>query len=225
MPAKVLSKVEKNSAEKLKISDLNIFLPNDKQLLKNLSLELENAKNLLVTGASGCGKSTLLRTLAGIWDYATGKISLPENSKVMFLPQKPYLPLGTLRRALIYPEAEKNSPPDEKLKSVLEKVELPGLAEKLNNVEDWSRILSVGEQQRLAFARVILSAPNFIFLDEATSALDEPRELEMYELLKKILPDTTIVSVGHRSTLYQVHDTELKLDGTGNWKFNLIDRK
>ena len=205
-------KFKKFSADKLTITDLNIFLPNGQQLLKNLSLELENKKSLLVTGASGCGKSTLLRTLAGIWDYADGKISLPKNSKVMFLPQKPYLPLGTLRRAIIYPEAEKNSPSDENLKTVLRQADLPHLADKLNSVEDWSRILSVGEQQRLAFARVILSAPQFIFLDEATSALDEPRELEMYQLLKKVLPDTTIISVGHRSTLYQVHDTELKLD-------------
>ena len=209
---KIQSKVERSSADKLTITDLNIFLPNGQQLLKNLSLELENKKSLLVTGASGCGKSTLLRTLAGIWDYADGKISLPKNSKVMFLPQKPYLPLGTLRRAIIYPEAEKNSPSDENLKTVLRQADLPHLADKLNSVEDWSRILSVGEQQRLAFARVILSAPQFIFLDEATSALDEPRELEMYQLLKKVLPDTTIISVGHRSTLYQVHDTELKLD-------------
>ena len=148
---------------------------------------------------------------------------MPENSKVMFLPQKPYLPLGSLRRVLIYPEAEKNSPPDEKLKSVLEIAELPNLTEKLDEVEDWSRILSVGEQQRLAFARVILSAPNFIFLDEATSALDEPRELEMYELLKKNLPSVTIISVGHRSTLYQVHDSELKLDGEGNWNFRYLN--
>ena len=220
---KVQNKIEKSSSEKLKIDDLNISLPTGKKLLKNLSLELENAKNLLVTGASGCGKSTLLRTLAGIWDYASGKISLPENSKVMFLPQKPYLPLGSLRRVLIYPEAEKNSPPDEKLKSVLEIAELPNLTEKLDEVEDWSRILSVGEQQRLAFARVILSAPNFIFLDEATSALDEPRELEMYELLKKNLPSVTIISVGHRSTLYQVHDSELKLDGEGNWNFRYLN--
>ena len=219
---KVENKIEKSSADKLKISDLNISLPTGRQLLNNLALELENKKSLLVVGASGCGKSTLLRTLAGIWDYASGKISLPENSKVMFLPQKPYLPLGTLRRALIYPVAEKNSPSDDKLKSVLKIVELESLTEKLDDVDDWSRILSVGEQQRLAFARVLLSEPNYIFLDEATSALDEPRELEMYDLLKKNLPDATVVSVGHRSTLYQVHDTELKLDGTGNWQVREI---
>ena len=216
---KIESKVEKSDAAKLTISDLNISLPNGKELLKKLSFSLENSKSLLVTGASGCGKSTLLRTLAGIWAYAEGKIALPTNSKIMFLPQKPYLPLGSLRRALVYPFAEKDAPPDEKLAEVLKSVNLPNLTEKLSAVEDWSRILSVGEQQRLAFARVLLAAPNYIFLDEATSALDEPRELEMYKLLKEKLPALTIISVGHRSTLFEVHDTELKLDGAGNWTF------
>ena len=219
---KIHTKVEKSTADELTISDLNISLPTGRQLLQKLSLQLENSKSLLVTGASGCGKSTLLRTLAGIWAYAEGKISLPQNSKVMFLPQKPYLPLGTLRRALVYPAAEKDAPSDEKLVEILKAVDLPNLTDKLDVADDWSRILSGGEQQRLAFARVLLTAPNYIFLDEATSALDEPRELEMYKLLKEKLPTVTIISVGHRSTLFEVHDTELKLDGAGNWRVNEI---
>ena len=219
---KIESHVEKSVDDNLKISDLNISLPTGRELLNKLSLNLENAKSLLVTGVSGCGKSTLLRTLAGIWAYANGKISLPKDAQVMFLPQKPYLPLGTLRRALIYPAAEKDSPPDEKLVEALKLADLPNLIDKLDIADDWSRILSGGEQQRLAFARVILQKPDYIFLDEATSALDEPREIEMYELLKKILPNSTIISVGHRSTLYQVHDTELKLEGNGFWKTNEI---
>ena len=221
----VKSRVEKSAASELTISDLNISLPTGKKLLQKLSLQLENSKSLLVTGASGCGKSTLLRTLAGIWAYAQGKISLPQNSKIMFLPQKPYLPLGTLRRALIYPLAEKDAPPDSKLIETLKIVDLPNLVDKLDVADDWTRILSGGEKQRLAFARVLLTAPDFIFLDEATSALDEPRELEMYKLLKEKLPAVTIISVGHRSTLYQVHDTELKLDGTGNWIVKAIGRR
>ena len=219
---KIKTKVEKSEAAELTISNLNISLPNGKELLKKLSMSVENTKSLLVTGASGCGKSTLLRTLAGIWAYAEGKISVPANSKIMFLPQKPYLPLGTLRRALVYPLAEKDAPSDEKLAEILKIVELPNLTEKISTVEDWSRILSIGEQQRLAFARVLLSEPQFIFLDEATSALDEPRELEMYKLLKEKIPTLTIISVGHRSTLYEVHDTELQLDGLGNWKVKEI---
>ena len=174
----VQNKITTAQASELKISNLSVSLPTGRELLKKLSLEVQNSKALLVTGASGCGKSTLLRTLAGIWAYASGEISLPNNSKVMFLPQKPYLPLGTLRRALIYPSAEKSAPPDDKLKRTLQLVDLPALTEKLDAAEDWSRILSLGEQQRLAFARVILSAPDYIFLDEATSALDEREKLK-----------------------------------------------
>lgn len=214
---KIRSSVTTATAPELKISALNVSLPTGRELLKKLSLELQNSKSLLVTGASGCGKSTLLRTLAGIWAHASGEISLPANARVMFLPQKPYLPLGTLRRALIYPAVESDSPSDDALKKILQLVELPALADKLDAADDWSRILSLGEQQRLAFARVILSKPDYIFLDEATSALDEPREVEMYELLRAQLPRVTIVSVGHRSTLFNLHDVELNLDGVGTY--------
>ena len=214
---KIHGNVAMTTAPELKLSAINVSLPTGRELLKKLSLELQNAKALIVTGSSGCGKSTLLRTLAGLWSYASGEISLPPNARVMFLPQKPYLPLGTLRRALIYPSAEKDAPFDEKLKETLRLVELPALVDKLDTTADWSRILSLGEQQRLAFARVLLSAPDYIFLDEATSALDEPREIEMYELLREQLPKVTIVSVGHRSTLFKLHDVELNLDGTGNY--------
>ena len=218
----VQSKVTTATAPELKISALNVSLPTGRELLKKLSLQLQNAKALLVTGSSGCGKSTLLRTLAGIWAYASGEISLPPNARVMFLPQKPYLPLGTLRRALIYPAAEKDSPSDDKLKQTLRLVDLPALIDKLDTADDWSRILSLGEQQRLAFARVLLTAPDYVFLDEATSALDEPRELEMYELLREQLPKATVVSVGHRSTLFKLHDVELNLDGAGNYNLRTI---
>ena len=218
----VQSKVTTATAPELKISALSVSLPTGRALLNKLSLQLQNAKALLVTGSSGCGKSTLLRTLAGIWAYASGEISLPTGARVMFLPQKPYLPLGTLRRALIYPAAEKDSPPDDKLKQTLRLVDLPALVDKLDDADDWSRILSLGEQQRLAFARVLLTAPDYIFLDEATSALDEPRELEMYELLREQLPKATIVSVGHRSTLFKLHDVELNLDGAGNYSLRTI---
>ena len=220
----IQSKVTHATAPELKISALNVSLPTGRDLLRKLTLELENAKSLIVTGASGCGKSTLLRTLAGIWAYASGEISLPKNARVMFLPQKPYLPLGTLRRALIYPLAEKNAPPDDALIKILRQVELPALVDKLDVADDWSRILSLGEQQRLAFARVLLSAPDYVFLDEATSALDEPRELEMYELLRGELPKITIVSVGHRSTLFKVHDSELNLDGAGGYNLRGISQ-
>ncbi len=219
---KIRSSVTTATAPELKISALNVSLPTGRDLLKKLSLELQNSKSLLVTGSSGCGKSTLLRTLAGIWAHASGEISLPANARVMFLPQKPYLPLGTLRRALIYPAAESDAPSDDALKKVLRLVELPALVDKLDAADDWSRILSLGEQQRLAFARVMLSAPDYIFLDEATSALDEPRELDMYELLRAQLPKVTVVSVGHRSTLFKMHDVALNLDGAGGYNLRTL---
>ena len=200
-----------NSADKkLSLDNLTVKLPNDKVLIRDLTLELPQSKRLLINGASGCGKSTLLRTLAGIWFYATGSINLPNDSKVLFLPQRPYLPLGTLKRALLYPLTENKS--DEKLNEVLNLVELPELTSKLDIEDDWSRILSLGEQQRLAFARVLLTEPDFLFLDEATSALDEPREQEMYELLRRVLPNTTIISVGHRSTLNKQHEMALSIE-------------
>ncbi len=211
----------KSSAEKvLKLENLTIKLPDDKILIKNLNLELSQSKRLLVTGASGCGKSTLLRTLAGIWFYASGEIELPNDSKVLFLPQRPYLPLGTLKQALLYPSTEFQS--DDKLTEVLKTVDLPELTSKLDLEDDWSRILSLGEQQRLAFARVLLTKPDFLFLDEATSALDEPREQEMYELLRKKLPNLTIVSVGHRSTLNKQHDFLLAIIENSNYNINKL---
>ena len=202
----------------LQLDKLTVKLPDDKVLINELSLELPQSKRLLVTGPSGCGKSTLLRTLAGIWFYATGEIKLPTDSKVLFLPQRPYLPLGTLKRALLYPQAKNIS--DDKLFEVLNAVELPELKDKLDVEDDWSRILSLGEQQRLAFARVLLTEPDFLFLDEATSALDEPREQEMYELLHIKLPNTAIISVGHRSTLNKQHDILLAINSKS--EYNII---
>ena len=189
-------------------------------MLDTCTLQIPQGCYALVTGSSGCGKSTLLRTLAGIWPYGKGEVVLPKGSRTLFLPQRPYLPLGSLRRALYYPLSASGS--DERLQEVLRLVGLEKFVAKLDEVDDWSRILSLGEQQRLAFARVLLVKPDWIFLDEATSALDEPREQEMYELLKRELPAASIVSVGHRSTLFAQHDTELHLDGDGSWQLRPI---
>jgi putative ATP-binding cassette transporter len=138
----------------------------------------------------------------------------------LFLPQKPYLPLGSLRRALYYPGTAAGS--EEILRAALVKVGLEKFVPRLDEVDDWSRILSLGEQQRLAFARVLLQKPDWVFLDEATSALDEPREAEMYEMLQAELPKMGVVSVGHRSTLFAQHQQELKLAGDGNWELRPI---
>ena len=216
------SKVDRGAddGESMKLQDLVVELPDGRVLLDHCDLELPRGVRLLVMGASGCGKSTLLRMLAGIWPFGGGKVSIPSGDKALFLPQKPYLPLGSLRHALQYPLSESGS--DGQMAEVLEKVGLSHFAEKLDDVDDWSRILSLGEQQRLAFARVLLVKPKWLFLDEATSALDEPREQEMYELLRKELPDTGIISVGHRSTLFAQHEQELRLNGNGGWQIQPI---
>ena len=205
---------EEATAHSLSIENLTVELPSKKVLLDGLNVELSEGKRLLVTGASGSGKSTLLRTLAGIWLYAKGLLKIPRGARIMFLPQRPYLPLGTLKRALLYPQSEADTTiTDERLSTALNEVGLPELSSKLDVADDWSRILSLGEQQRLAFARVLLSEPTVLFLDEATSALDEPREREMYELLRKKFPALILVSVGHRSTLVEQHDQLLSLKG------------
>ena len=208
--------VWKEAGEALALEDVSVTLPDGRTLLAHVTFSLARGARLLITGASGCGKSTLLRLLAGIWPYGMGRVVRPAESRVLFLPQRPYLPLGSLRRALYYPLAASKT--EARLKAALEKVGLAALVPRLDVIDDWSRILSLGEQQRLAFARVLLVAPDFVFLDEATSALDEPREEELYALLRRELPAMGMVSVGHRSTLRAVHDEELMLEGEGKWK-------
>ena len=151
------------------LNDVNVMLPDGKVLLQDLNIKLKKSARLLISGESGCGKSTLLRALAGIWPYGSGEISIPDGWKVLFLPQRPYLPLGTLRQAIYYPQEVPKTDGDN-LKDLLYKMELPELAERLDNVDDWSRILSLGEQQRIAFIRIILFKPDVLFLDEASSA-------------------------------------------------------
>lgn len=204
----------------LSLIGLQVQLPDGRVLLRDCSLLLPQGAQVLVTGASGCGKSTLLRTMAGIWPYGKGQLALPAGRRMLFLPQRPYLPLGTLRRALHYPLSAAGS--EDRMQDVLQKVGLQDFAARLDDTDDWSRILSLGEQQRLAFARVLLARPDWIFLDEATSALDEPREQEMYALIKRELPQASIISVGHRSTLYAQHQKELHLAGNGDWQFRFL---
>ena len=204
----------------LELTNLQVALPDGRTLLENCNVNMPKGTKLLVTGVSGCGKSTLLRTLAGIWPYGQGQMAVGQGSRMLFLPQRPYLPLGSLRRALYYPLTTGGN--DTALHSVLQKVGLAEFASRLDEVDDWSRILSLGEQQRLAFARVLLVKPDWLFLDEATSALDEPREAELYEMLARELPDMSIVSVGHRSTLYAQHNQELKMTTEGSWQLLAI---
>jgi putative ATP-binding cassette transporter len=205
------------TAPALAIRGLDVALPDGRSLVTRLDLDIPAGDALLVSGASGSGKSTLLRALAGIWPYGQGSVVLPERASVLFLPQKPYLPLGTLREAICYPGTLCGRD-DPRLLEVLERCGLAHLADRLEASDLWAQVLSGGEQQRVAFARALLLQPALLFLDESTSALDEPSEAALYALLMQALPGTTIVSVGHRSTLRRWHRSTLLALGGGRWE-------
>lgn len=198
------------TSEAVSVEQMQVNLPDDTVLLQDINFNLQPGRNVLIKGVSGSGKSTLLRALAGIWPFVTGKINLPKTEELMFIPQKPYIPLGSLREALLYPGKKALS--DEELLYLLDLCQIGYLRDKLDLVADWSHVLSVGEQQRLAFVRAHIQEPKWLFLDEATSALDEDTEAAMYALLAERLRQTTLVSIGHRSTLNKYHELMLVID-------------
>lgn len=198
------------TAKVVSADGLQVNLPDGTSLLKEISFTLEPGQNVLIRGVSGSGKSTLLRAISGIWPFVEGRISLPDTKDLMFIPQRPYLPLGTLRNALLYPGTRTIS--DEHLLTLMEQCEIGYLSDKLDVVGDWSHVLSIGEQQRLAFVRAHVQQPLWLFLDEATSALDETTEAKMYMQLGSRLPNTTVVSIGHRSTLNKYHQKALNIN-------------
>lgn len=198
------------TSEAVSVEQMKVNLPDDTVLLQDINFNLQPGRNVLIKGVSGSGKSTLLRALAGIWPFVTGKINLPKTEELMFIPQKPYIPLGSLREALLYPGRKPLS--DEELLYLLDLCQIGYLRDKLDLVADWSHVLSVGEQQRLAFVRAHIQEPKWLFLDEATSALDEDTEAAMYGLLAERLRQTTLVSIGHRSTLNKYHELMLVID-------------
>ncbi|MFL9927122.1 ABC transporter ATP-binding protein/permease [Herbaspirillum lusitanum] len=188
----------------LQIEHLNLNLPDGRALLKDFNARIERGQHILISGPSGCGKSTLVRAIADIWPYGEGRIALPADAGVMFLPQRSYLPIGTLRAALSYPAAE-GAFSDEQIASCLELCRLPHLKQALAETANWSQHLSPGEQQRLAFVRVFLNRPDILFLDEASSAMDGETEEALYTLLPQQLPGVTVVSIAHRETLVRFH--------------------
>jgi len=196
----------------LALENLEIALPQGAPLLARTSVELKPHEHVLVMGPSGAGKSTFFRAVAGIWPYWKGRIRLPGGKRLLFLPQKPYLPLGSLKHAVCYPDdAAQHS--DETVRDALKAVGLAPLAVDLERSENWAQVLSGGEQQRLAFARALLYRPDWLFLDEATASLPEDAQEALYRLLRERLRNTTLVSIGHRASLAAYHDKRLAWQG------------
>ena len=207
----------------VELKRVEVRTPAGIQLLDPLDLRLGPGESLVVTGNSGVGKTTLLRSLAQMWPYASGAVACPQGDReTMFLSQMPYVPLGDLRTVLSYP-AESGEIPDDQLQQVLAKVALTHLTGRLNEVADWAKVLSPGEQQRVAFARILLTKPKAVFLDEATSALDEGLEYVVYDLIRTELPDTIVVSVSHRPAVDQHHEQHLHLLGDGEWRLGRLE--
>ena len=205
----------------LQLNRVEVRTPSGSQLVDRLDLRLEPGESMVVTGRSGSGKTTLLRSLAEMWPYTTGSVARPiDGHETMFLSQMPYVPLGDLRTVVSYP-AKSGEIPDEDLQRTLSKVALTHLTSRLNDAEDWAKVLSPGEQQRVAFARILLARPKVVFMDEATSALDEGLEYAVYDLVRTELPNTIVVSVSHRPTVDQYHEKHLELLGEGEWRLGL----
>jgi putative ATP-binding cassette transporter len=204
-----------SGSDTIDLHDLLVRLPNGKPLVAADGISLRAGERTLVTGPSGSGKSTLFRAIAGIWPFGTGSISIPANASLMMLPQRPYFPIGSLQAAVVYPGEPDSFAPD-RVREVLGQVGLSQLASRLEEEAHWNRMLSLGEQQRLGLARALLHTPKYLFLDEATASLDEPSEAALYRLLTDKLPATTIVSIGHRSTLNAFHQRNIVLVRDGD---------
>ncbi|AMJ59086.1 ABC transporter ATP-binding protein/permease [Bosea sp. PAMC 26642] len=201
------------------IGGTTLALPNGAPIVRIQDLDLGGARRTLLVGPSGSGKSTLFRAIAGIWPFGEGKVGIPAGADIMLLPQRPYLPQGSLRAAISYPSEEAVFA-DADIRAAMQKVNLGHLADRLDDVDLWGQRLSGGEQQRLAVARALLAKPDWLFLDEATASLDEKLEGEIYATIDKEMPDTRIVSIGHRSTLREMHDAIVRMEPNEDGTFS-----
>src|SRR6202521_3701089 len=213
--------VASTGSDEIDLQQLLVRLPNGTPLVSADSFSIRSKERTLVTGPSGAGKSTLFRAIAGVWPFGSGSIAVPAKATLMMLPQRPYFPVGSLKAAIVYP-AEASAFSSDQVSDVLIAVGLPQLGSRLEEEAHWNRILSLGEQQRLGLARALLHAPQYLFLDEATASLDEASEAALYRLLEERLPATTIVSIGHRSTLKAFHQRNVTLVRDGD-QFALKD--
>lgn len=220
-PAPGRGRIGSAQGEHLALEHVTLLTPGgERTLVKNLSLAIRPGEGLLIVGESGSGKSSLLRAVAGLWYCGSGRIVRPRAEDILFLPQQPYMILGTLRSQLLYPQQER-AVPDAELLRLLERVNLPDVAERFGGLDaerDWEKVLSIGEQQRLAFARVLLTRPGYAMLDEATSALDAANEESLYRQLAAM--QTTLVSVAHRASILKYHRQVLELRGEGEWQLH-----
>jgi vitamin B12/bleomycin/antimicrobial peptide transport system ATP-binding/permease protein len=206
----------------LEVDGVEVRTPDGEYLVRALDFSLDPGDMLLIRGRSGVGKTVLLQSLAGLWPFVSGRVRLPARRQdQMFVPQLPYAPLGDLRAVVSYPH-QVGAFDDREIQQALVKVALSHLVIRVNDVRDWAKVLSVGEQQRIAFARILLSKPRAVFLDESTSALDEGLEQMLYELIRSELPETIVVSVSHRSTVEQFHARQLELVGGGEWRLGRL---
>ncbi len=195
----------------IELDDVAVNLPAGTPLVASNHVKMPRGEAVLITGPSGAGKSTLFRAIAGIWPFGSGRVVVPKDAHLMMLPQRPYFPVGTLAAAVTYP-AELNHYDREQMAEAISAVGLPTLAHRLDEEAHWNRMLSLGEQQRLGIARALLQKPDFLFLDEATASLDEPSEAALYRLIQERLPQATVVSIGHHSTLGAFHRRRFTLE-------------